>query len=422
MFLRDLLSIMMIMASIFGSNDKSGGEPLSTMPAVRLTLHKELSRWRAEDLSDGGRYLLLSTCRKRVIVQTVPLDGSRVESDAKPEDSPCALQVFDLQEGHPVRTIGTTFFPSEVQWLSEPGWVLYKETVPGTREQERELRLWNYSSGETRAGWRERDTWFQQLTSLKDKMIVGRRWGKSKTAGQAGRESLALLNLKNGEIRDLGSLDPLNTPPGPSLSGGISTPPDREFFVYRTGGDRPSVYIWDSDPLRVRLRIDLTALSDGRTIVHAVKIVFTPDGKLVLVSGKFPQSTTPPQTGASLLFYDPNTGQLTKNLEISFLSSTESTQREAPALSFVANAMAVSHDGQMIAVGATRDERQGFVHVFDISTGAELARVSHPPIKPKRDDPFQAMISYICFTPDDKYLISSTYDTRVWEISRPRGK
>ena len=60
--------------------------------------------------------------------------------------------------------------------------------------------------------------------------------------------------------------------------------------------------------------------------------------------------------------------------------------------------------------------QQPQVVLYDLETGNEIARAAHPAVKKNRDDPFATRISRLAFTPDGKYLLSSTHDTFVWEV------
>jgi hypothetical protein len=37
-------------------------------------------------------------------------------------------------------------------------------------------------------------------------------------------------------------------------------------------------------------------------------------------------------------------------------------------------------------------------------------------VKQQRNDPFAAKVTQLAFTPDGKYLLSSTYDTLMWQL------
>jgi WD40 repeat protein len=56
------------------------------------------------------------------------------------------------------------------------------------------------------------------------------------------------------------------------------------------------------------------------------------------------------------------------------------------------------------------------VSIYEVATGVKLARVEHEPVT---SNPFMNAsfgIHGIEFTPDGKYLVTSTHDTKVWAL------
>lgn len=375
----------------------------SSQPAVlRLELKREIKEYDARDLSENGRLLVLLNCRKRIITYTIPLDGSSGQRDGEGGDAGCLLTVFDLNQGKEVGTTGATSFPGCIQFATGSDGVVYKEpSSPGN-----ELKLWNVLTGEKRVVFRETNAYFQNVTLLQHNVLVG--VGLSK---QSRTESLMAVDLKDGTARDFGVLDPRSEKQRPLLSPGLSSSPDGDRFAYMVGGERPGIYVWQANPFKLHTWIDVSpAISDTWPINFKV----ASRDELMLLSGYGQRRG---ESEARLLVFNVASGSFVRQLELSFRSSLASGRPQSSRLS-IGSAMAVSHDGRMVAISVERDERQALIHVFDTLTGAELTQASHPPVKLRRSDPFQARISYLGFTPDDKYLISSTYDTRIWQIIR----
>ena len=335
---------------------------------------------------------------------SVPLDGSAAQRDPKGDDAGCLLSVFDLEQGREVKTVGAKSFPGEIQFLAESDRVLYKEPTSSGDE----LKLWNFLTGEVSVVFRETDAFFQYVRSLQSDLLTGRRLAK-----QSRIQSLMVMDLKDGSSRDIGALDPRNEKQGPFLSPGLSSSPEGDRVAYLIGGERPGVYVWQSDPFKLGTWIDLSpATSDSGK--WPINFALASRDQLLLLSG-YPNRRD--RSDATLLVFDTASGRLVRQLELSFRSALETGRAQHSELS-IGSAVAVSHDGRMVAISVERDERQALIHVFDTFTGAELAQASHPPVNPRRSDPFQARISYLGFTRDARYLISSAYDTRVWEVSR----
>jgi WD40 repeat protein len=109
-------------------------------------------------------------------------------------------------------------------------------------------------------------------------------------------------------------------------------------------------------------------------------------------------------------------------LEITHWNTIHSSEGSYTS-NYIGTAIAISPDSKMMAVAYTREQRKTFavteqaeVILYDLNTGAIIAKAAHPPLKQKRDDPFAARINKLLFTPDGKYLLSSTNDTLLWEI------
>jgi len=152
------------------------------------------------------------------------------------------------------------------------------------------------------------------------------------------------------------------------------------------------------------------------------QIDYTPDGKYLFAIASNSISDNR-DTRRYLLFFDSKNYELIKKLDI--------TKWQPPILSdelnypsdYIGTAMAISPDSRLMAVGFTREEKKllwtmerAEIIVFDLSSGDEVARASHPAKKQKRDDPYASKINKLAFTPDGKYLLSSTHDTLVWEL------
>jgi hypothetical protein len=139
---------------------------------------------------------------------------------------------------------------------------------------------------------------------------------------------------------------------------------------------------------------------------------YTPDSKLLAVS-----AYTTKLVGNDL--------QETKNYELFYDTKTYQLVGQIKVPGFV-NTKAISPDSKMLAIAYTEhkvsrnlfssDTDQPIVVIYDIATGEELARTSHPRQRYNWHHQGIGGVSKIAFTPDGKYLLSSTRDARIWEI------
>jgi WD40 repeat protein len=216
-----------------------------------------------------------------------------------------------------------------------------------------------------------------------------------------GGELLGRLNLTDCKRQVIGPVDP-EYPQGKTW-GGLTLSPDKRFLAYTIYAGS-EVIIWEIANRKAVRNLGAAPLSFWD------KLSYTPDGNLLIVAAgnsAFGGATTE----SYLLFYDTKSYQQVQRLKV-------------PAVS----EFAVSPDNRLLAVGYTKEERKAFstteqaqVVLYDLTTGEEVAKASHPAVKQQRNDPFIAKIGKLAFTPDGKYLLSSTHDTLVWEIVNKGG-
>jgi WD40 repeat protein len=151
-------------------------------------------------------------------------------------------------------------------------------------------------------------------------------------------------------------------------------------------------------------------------------VAYTPDGKSLVIPASDVLSDKP-QGKQVLLFYHAVSYELSRELDLrntNTLANTDALTAKHPEVGPRIYGIALSPDGRILAIGRrSKDGTRAIIILFDIATGRQLTTASHPSIKPERNDPWRADINALVFTPDGKYLLSSTYDTRIWEIDRP---
>ena len=363
-----------------------GEEPAGSTGPIHLV--GEYQRNILADLSGDGRLLLSYQTAAPMRSFTINLDGS----DAKANQAGMAderLRVIEREGGREVGSISVRFFPLEQQFIPGTQQVFYRE--PNSEAQPSLLyRRWDVASGQSQTCPGEGEDGFTPAVFLDPDRLLG-------TVMQKGDGDLLVeLNLLDCTRSVLGPVDPEN--PSGRIWAAPSLSPDNRFLAFPFYGGR-QVLIWDITSKKVVRRLKPDPLFFGD------KALYTPDGRQLIVVA----ATDPFAHGAKcyLRFYDANTYQQIRQLDLPAASAE----------------IAVSPDGRLLAIGYTDSHGGAFfgrerasVVLYDFATGQEVGRAWHRPVKPQRNDPFVAKVGRIMFTPDSKFMLSSTYDTLVWRV------
>lgn len=358
-----------------------------------LKLVTEYKKNILEDISPDGRLLLFYQTSAPTRSYTIELDGSRGKANQPPVTDD-ALRVVERESGRELGRIRVEFFPLEQQFIPGAQRVFYSE--PKSRaESARLYKIWDIASGRALVCLDAPEGGFSSVTFLDQQHALGTisKQVEQYTGGMLG--ALALTNCKRQVI---GPVDP--TDPRVRTGGRISLSPDKNLLAYSLYVGSQAI-VWDIKKQQVERRLDISPLFIGE------EVVYTPDGRLLLITAR-----TRPFAGDDsktfLLFYDTRTYQQVRRLEV-------------PG----ASAIAISPDSRLLALGYTVEKKKAFstteqakVAIYDLVTGEEVALASHPPVKQQRSDPFIAKVTRLAFTPDGEYLLSSTYDTRLWQLGR----
>lgn len=384
-------------ASLAGRSETSVGEKKA------LNLVMEYKRNILEGISSDGRLLLFYQTSTPTRSYTIPLDGSRGKAN-QPEVSGDTLRVVERESGREVGSVRVAFFPESVQFIPSTQRVFYTE--PTSNKQGRLFKVWNFSTGEAKSCSDEDTINFRHTT------IVDAQGALGAVLQENGGELLGRLSLPECKRTVSEPVNPSN--PKSMTWGGLNLSPDKRHLAYGTSEE---IIIRDTATLNTVKRIKTAS-----GLIFGGSPIYTPDGKFLLVVA----SNTifdKPETKRFLLFYDTTNYEVARRLDITSWSPPNVRDDRTVNSNVVGTAMAISPDSRLLAVGYTKEEKKAFttteqaqVVLYDLMTGAEVARASHPPVKQQRNDPFAAKVTQLAFTPDGKYLLSSTYDTRLWQL------
>ncbi len=364
----------------------------------------EYKRNILQDISADGRLLLFYQTGAPTRSYTIPLGGGQASAN-QPPSTDDVLRVVERASGREVAQIKVGFFPEGAQFIPDTQQVFYKEPSGGSKPGWR-FKTWNFSTGEAKACSDEDATSFRHATVVDARHILGA------VLQENGGEVLGKLTLPDCS-RTL--TNPVNLAnPKNMIWGGMNVSPSVRHLAYGAGEE---VIIRDATTLNT-----IKSITPPSGLIFGGEPIYTPDGKFILVVA----SNTildKPETKRYLLFYDTTNYEVARRLDITSWSPPKVRDDRAVSSSVVGTAMAISPDGRLLAVGNTREEKKAFttteqaqVTLYDLTTGEEVARASHPPVKQQRNDPFAAKVTRLAFTPDGKYLLSSTYDTLIWEV------
>jgi hypothetical protein len=414
-----ILFVSFLLASV-AVNPRYGCQ--TTSPGVAKPAKQKMLKLVAEyrknslkDISSDGTLMLFYQTSTPMRTYTVPLDGSPSKPNQPVADD--ILRIVEREGGRQISRIGTNSFPYSAQFVPGTQQVFYSEqkehAKPGILE-----KLWNPTSGQvlvcldSQLDLQPNET-FLNITAISPQKAIG-------ALAQEGSEgdlvvALTLPNCNRTIIGPVNPSDPKTRFGGVFGSRQFSLSPNRDQVAYETRGG--VIIVRDTATLKTVKQIEP---SSG--LIFGGRPIYTPDGKLLLVVAS---NTTfdKPETRRHLLFYDATSYDVARELDITSWSPPVLREDVAVNSNDIGTAMAISPDSRFLAVGYTKEEKKGFsiteqahIVVYDLTTGEEVARASHPQVKQQRSDPFAARIGKLAFTPEGKYLLSSTHDTLVWEI------
>jgi WD40 repeat protein len=314
---------------------------------------------------------------------TIPLSSAPASSEKSPAQTH-TLSVAELGDRSEFSRINTEFLPLGAQFIPGRHEVFFAEPKPNATGLL--YKTWQLSSGKVKKCMETKETDLPAASFLDEHRLI-LALPQEKTG-----DLLAELRLPECTRTIIDSVDPDDK--NDRSWGRFAISRDARSIAYKLYGGHRAI-LWDIDKKQVSKRLAADPL------FFSGELVYTSDGKLLVAVAK--SNPFVDEGNDTLLFFDTKTYQLVRRL--SFPDIAE---------------FAISPNGRILAVGYTKEtsrSEQAFVVLYDVRSGNELGRVSHPPVNKPRSDPFAARISRIFFTPDGRYLLSTTSNTRVWQIT-----
>ncbi|MDQ3132551.1 MAG: hypothetical protein M3Q99_17530 [Acidobacteriota bacterium] len=382
--------------------DNTGGINLKEIKPVTVYKQNQLA-----DISGDGKLLLFYQTRVPMRTYTIPLDGSPGYANQPPVHDD-VFRVVERESGREVARLGIQD-PSTTRFTPGTKKIIYKERTKA-RPFGNESKIWDYQTGETKL-----------CLNIK-KSVYSPAFVDSNTAfGTVDDENkylgsiLTKIDLTNCQTEVIGRiypLDPNNRVRNNTIRGsGIKISPDGKLMAYSLDSNDKIIFRNTAKPEQIVREIDSAPLyfwSEQR---------FTPDGKFLITNAAdgYMAYGGGVQENYYLLIYDMKSFRKVGQIVVPVNGQTT-----IPATAQIA----VSPDSRLVAAtyktvkkGTWDNTEQAHVAIYDIASGKQVGKVSHPPLKEKRSDPFRSNISTIIFTPDGKHLLTSISDTYVWDVS-----
>lgn len=380
---------------------------LESAEAGTLRLISEYRKNILLDISADGRLLLFYQTGTPTRSFSIPLGGGKGRAN-QPNTDTDLLRVVERESGREVAHVAVRFFPANERFVPGAHQVFYSEPKPDSREGS-EYKLWDFASGGSRVCIEGPQGGFAQPTFLDEHRALGTIWrqGSNSTLSES---SLGELILPNCSLKVAGTIDPDD--PQRGIRGHLALSPAKHHLAYALRGTMDEVLIREANTLSL---IKGIKAPQG---LYLGNLVYTPDGsRLMIIASNTVYDR--PDTRRYILFYETTNYSLVRRFDVTGSISGDIDSGSAVNSGLDSNAIALSPDGRMLAVGH-RERRNGVVEAFitlhDIETGRVLAKASYPRLDYNHNDPFTSKITNLVFTPDGRYLLSSTYDTRVWQI------
>ena len=361
-----------------------------------LKLASQYKRNNLQGISSDGNLLLFYESSKPVRTYTIQADGKGIAN--QPDTNTDVLRVVERASGRELGRMRVGFFPEDVQLIPGTQSVFYKEPKLVDGKLEWRIKIWDLTNGEAReCSSANAASQSFSLIDAQHVLNITRQPGKG--------ERFAILALPNCSQTKFSSIE--HSDP---MAGSISFAPARKEMAYVSG---QKVVVRNTATLDVTKEINpATGMNFGENAIYTL------DGKFLVVLATNTVFDKP-DTKRFIYFYDTANYQLARQLDVTSWSPPVVNDEMALKSNVIGTAVAVAPDSRTMAVAYTKDQsgtQQAQVVLYDLEKGREIGRAAHPAVKENRDDPFAAQIGKLVFTPDGKYLLSSTNDTMVWEV------
>lgn len=373
-----------------------------------LKLIEQYKKNKVKALSSDGKRVLFYQTSTPMRTFAFPLDGNPPQEN-KATVSDDMLRVIDLASKQESASIPTNFFPYNAEFIPGTNTVFYSE-----RDNQAGVlqKIWNIDTNKVTPCLNTKDLSYKSDEGgLSDTFVVLDKTRAISTIWQRGSGHILVnLSLPDCTLTRIGPVNPDDLRVRISGFADYSSV-SKEHVAFATREQK--IIIRNLQTLAfIKEVLPPTGLRLGE------QIKYTPDGKfLVVVASNTVVDNA--DTKRYLLFFDANNYAFVRQMDITSWSPPIIEKDVVHESNYVGTAMAISPDSNLIAIGFTRKqktEEQAEVVLYDLKNGEELARASYPAIKINRDDPFAARIGKLIFTPDGKYLLSSTHDTLLWEL------
>lgn len=387
-----VIFLLVALASVYAMNQadvtNSYGRESKKVKPIKVYKYNKL-----RDISADGQDILFYQTKVPVRLYTLNSDGTGKAH--QPDDVGDVLRVVSFNTGQEISRQKVIDLSADEQFIPNS-----KKIYFGDRE-ERSYKIWSYELGKFRSCRKKDGLDFQSVVFLDGEQAFGVvRKEKSKEG-----HLFATFELPSCEVKLIDELYP-NSRGDVSIRefihGGISISADSKRLAYSVSQER--MVIRDTKTLKIVNEFFPNQLSFSFYRKHQ----FTLDGKYFITNAT---NYANPDRGEIrkyyILIYDAQTFKLVRRLEVPGDLN-----------------LAVSPDSQFAAVAYKTTEKEIFtkteqahIVLINLETGVEVAKISHPKLKEKRNDPWQSIVNKIMFTPDGKYILTSTNDTFVWDIS-----
>lgn len=382
--------LILLIASLIIANSVTAQKPTENTVAgrkINLKLIAEYKKNLLLDISDDGRWLLTRQTSNFIRRYTISDSGVQAHQSPPFDDR---LRVIERESGREIGSVPVDFFTYNRLFVPGTKQVLYTEPQPNSQPRNWQYKLWLPASGQNLTCLETSDGGPDSLVFLDQQHAVGSMWI------EGSGDVLVHVSFPGCVVKKMGPIDPAD--PKKRVRGKLALSPDKKTLAYDSG---KHLIIRDIASNQMINRLD------PGTFFFTGKLAYTPDGKSLIALACASKCLSVDEKGMFYLwFYDTTNYKMTREME-------------APRL----NTFAISPDSQLLAISYKLQKRsflmtteQGNIEIYELATGRKLAAASHPPVERRRDNLWAADIDYLGFTPDGKYLLSSTYDTRIWEI------
>ena len=374
---------------------KLAGEPVRIKS---LKLASEYRKNMLQDISPDGSLLLFYETNQPVRSYTISLADGKSRAN-QPEANSDVLRVVERDSGRELSRISVGFYPSDVQFLAGSRRIFYTEPKLTDGKLEWRIKIWDLPNTQARE--------CSGANVIAQSFLVSDAQHVLKIMRFQGKgEHLSTFVVPNCTQTEVGPIELSDR-----IERDISFSRATKELAYVAG---QRIVVRNIETLNITKEI-----SPETGMYLGPDAIYTPDGRflVVLVTNTIFDK---PETKRHLYFYETTNHQLVRKLDVTNWRPPVINDEVSVQSNVLGTAVALSPDSRTIAVASTNDrstKQQAQIVLYDLETGNEISRAYHPAVKENRQDPFSSRIGKLVFTPDGKYLFSSTHDTLVWEVA-----